>query len=162
MPFMGHVYQFRRDGDFQKARALIIDVRGNSGGGFDFNRSHLNFELDLTKEPLRPRFLKSIAILTDSRCISAGEGWSSWFVAQMRAKLFGHATAGASARKTNYTMTNGLYHVRYPVKAYKGYLDRPIERIRLIPDFDLRQNAVDLANGRDTVLESARKYLLAD
>ena len=57
-------------------------------------------------------------------------------------------------------MTNGLFHVRYPVKAYKGYLDRPIERIGLKPDFVVRQNVQDLVKGRDTVLEAARSYLI--
>jgi len=33
-----------------------------------------------------------------------------------------------------YTLKNGLYKVRYPVKAYRGHLDRPIERIGLQPD----------------------------
>lgn len=144
----------------RNAKGLIIDVRGNSGGRFDFNRSHTNFDPNLTNEPLRPRFLKPIAVLTDSRCISAGEGWASWFVANDRARLFGQPTAGASARKTTYTMINGLYHVRYPVKAYKGYLDRPIERIGLTPDVVVRQSAADLAIGRDTVLEAARTYLI--
>ncbi len=66
------------------ARGLIIDVRGNSGGGFDAERSHRNFDLEDNSEPSRPRFTRHIAVLTDSRCISAGEGWASWFVARQR------------------------------------------------------------------------------
>ena len=99
-------------------------------------------------------------MLTDARCISAGEGWASWFVANKRARVFGEATAGASARKIVYTLSNDLYKVRYPVKAYTGFLDRPIERRGLEPDVTVRQNAQDLAAGRDTVLEAAKRYLL--
>ncbi len=142
------------------ARGLIVDVRGNSGGGFDAARAHRNFDLEDNTEPSRPRFTRSIALLIDSRCISAGEGWASWFVARKRGKLFGEATAGASARKTVYTLTNGLFRVQYPVKAYQGYLDRPIERRGLEPDVVVTPNAQDLADGRDTVLETAKKYLL--
>lgn len=144
----------------KNVRGLIIDVRGNSGGGFDAARSFRNFALDDPAEPERPRYRGPIAMLIDSRCISAGEGWASWFVAKRRAELFGEATAGASSRKTTYTLKNGLYKVVIPVKPYPGFLDRPIERRGIEPDVPIRQNAKDLANGRDTVLEAAKAYLL--
>jgi C-terminal processing protease CtpA/Prc len=147
-------------GELGNARGLIIDVRGNSGGGFDSRRSHTNFMIDDESEPDRPKFNGPIALLIDPRCISAGEGWASWFIANKRAHVLGEATAGASARKTVYTMTNDLYKVRYPVKAYTGYLDRPIERRGLEPDEPVKQNAQDLAVGQDTVLRAAERYLL--
>ena len=148
-------------GELKDARGLIVDVRGNSGGGFDSRRAHLNFALDKdSEEPERPRYKGPIALLIDSRCISAGEGWASWFVANNRARLFGETTAGASSRKIIYELKNGLYKVRFPVKAYKGYLDRPIERFGLKPDVPIFQNAQDLIERRDTVLQAAKQYLL--
>ena len=150
----------RAVGELKDARGLVIDVRGNSGGGFDAPRAHRNFALDDTEEPDRPRFRGPIALLIDSRCISAGEGWASWFVATKRACLFGEATAGASSRKRTYTLKNGLYTVTFPIKAYTGFLDRPIERRGLEPDVLVRPNARDLAAGRDTVLEAAKRYLI--
>jgi C-terminal processing protease CtpA/Prc len=148
-------------GELKDARGLIVDVRGNSGGGFDSRRAHSNFALDKdSEEPERPRYKGPIALLIDSRCISAGEGWASWFVANNRARLFGETTAGASSRKTIYELKNGLYKVRFPVKAYKGYLGRPIERLGLKPDVPIFQNAQDLIERRDTVLQAAKQYLL--
>jgi len=150
-------------GELKTARGLIIDVRGNSGGGFDSGRAHLNFVLGRdSEEPNRPRYKGLIALLIDSRCISAGEGWASWFVANRRARVFGQATAGASSRKMTYELKNGLFKVSFPVRAYTGYLDRPIERVGLVPDVLVRQNAQDLVERRDTVLEAARQYLLED
>jgi C-terminal processing protease CtpA/Prc len=146
--------------DLGKAQGMIIDVRGNSGGGFDSGKAHRNFNPTDPAEPRRPRYAGPIAVLTDARCISAGEGWTSWFVSNNRARLFGETTAGASSRKSEYTLTNGLFRVQFPIKAYTGYLDRPIERTGLVPDVPLMQNARDLAQGRDTVLEAARQYLL--
>ncbi len=147
-------------GELGNARGMIIDVRGNSGGGFDSQRSHINFMTDDATEHDRPKFKGPIALVIDARCISAGEGWASWFIANKRARVFGEATAGASARKIVYKLTNDLYKVRYPVKVYKGFLDRPIERRGLEPDVPVKQNARDLAAGRDTVLEAAKRYLL--
>ena len=57
-------------------------------------------------------------------------------------------------------LRNGLFSVRYPVKAYRGFLDRPIERRGLEPDVTVMPNAADIAEGRDTVLEAARQWLL--
>jgi C-terminal processing protease CtpA/Prc len=168
---VGYVFVRRIKGDLPESidkalaalgdiRSLVIDVRGNSGGGYDAARAVRNFAADDPEEPQRPRFKGPIALLIDERCISAGEGWASWFVATRRAKLFGSATAGASSRKVDYTLTNGLYSVVVPVKAYTGSLDRPIERRGLEPDVPVRCNAKDLAAGKDTVLETAKQYLL--
>ena len=147
-------------GELKDARGLIVDVRGNSGGGFDATRAHRNFAPDDPQEPERPRFGGPLALLIDARCISAGEGWASWFVATERARLFGEATAGASARKRTYTLKNGKYRVTFPVRPYTGFLARPIERRGLEPDVPLSPNAADLAAGQDTVLEAAKSYLL--
>ena len=141
-------------------KGIIIDVRGNSGGGFDAERSFRNFDLDDKEEPDRPRYNGKIALLLDARCISAGEGWASWFIAKKRAKTFGSTTSGASSRKEEYALTNGMYKVIVPVKAYTGFLDRPIERRGLEPDVPVRVNAKDLARGKDTVLETAKKWVM--
>jgi C-terminal processing protease CtpA/Prc len=143
------------------AKGIIIDVRGNSGGGFDRNLAHLNFTSeDEINLPEKPRFKGPLALLVDARCISAGEGWASWFVANKRARLFGETTAGASSRKIRYELKNGLFKVQLPVKFYQGYLDRPIEYHGLRPDVSLLQKAKGIVEKRDTVLEAAEKYLL--
>jgi C-terminal processing protease CtpA/Prc len=170
---IGYIYVRRIRGDLSGAldaalnalgppaqlRGLIIDVRGNSGGGFDADRALRNFDPDDKQEPNRPRYAGPIALLIDERCISAGEGWSSWFFAKHRARAFGTATAGASSRKAEYTLSNGLYKVIVPVKSYTGFLDRTIERRGLEPDVAVRVTSTDLAAGRDTVLETARRWL---
>ena len=143
-------------------KGLIIDVRGNSGGGFDANTAFQNFDRapGNESERHRPHYEGPIALLIDERCISAGEGWASWFVAKKRARLFGTTTAGASSRKETYTLTNGLYKDVIPVKAYTGFLDRPIERKGLEPDVEIRCSASDIAQGRDTVAEAASRWLM--
>ena len=149
-------------GALKDARGLIVDVRGNSGGGFDGAEAFVNFYIDDdTTEPNRPRYKGPMALLIDNRCVSAGEGWASWFIANKRARFFGQSTTGASSRKIEYELTNKLYKVQLPVKPYKGFLDRIIERRGLEPNVPVTQTAADLAAGHDTVLETARDYLLA-
>ena len=166
---IGYIYvrRIRRalNADLDKAVAalkectgLIIDVRGNSGGGFDAASAFRNFDLANKEEPERPRFTGPMAVLIDARCISAGEGWASWFAANQRARFFGEATAGASSRKRTVKVCGGLFRAVFPVKAYKGFLDRPIERIGLEPDVAVKQTAKDLEQGTDTVLQAAREY----
>ena len=164
-----HVRRIRNDliprldqavAELPDVEGLIVDVRGNSGGGFDARRAHVNFTDIMEQDPERPRFTGPIALLIDERCISAGEGWASWFIAKKRARVFGTATAGASARKTTHELNNGLLKITFPVKPYRGFLDRIIEVRGLEPDVALRQTAADLAAGRDTVREAAIAWLL--
>jgi C-terminal processing protease CtpA/Prc len=169
---IGYIYVRRIQGDLgesldraveelKRTDGIIIDVRGNSGGGFDFKTAHYNFNPESPEEEGREKYDKPLAVLISPRCISAGEGWASWFAASERARFFGEPTAGASGRKTTYTLPSGRYKVRYVVKPYKGYLDRYIEGRGLEPDVMVIQTAEDLAEERDTVLEAARTHLLA-
>ncbi len=135
-------------------------LRGNSGGGFDAVRSFANFDASDKSEPDRPKFTGLIAVLIDSRCISAGEGWVSWFRANDRAKFFGATTAGASSRKSTIDVLGGTYRVIYSVKAYRGFLDRPIERLGIEPDVVVPHKAESIAKGKDEVLAAARSHLL--
>jgi C-terminal processing protease CtpA/Prc len=52
-----------------------------------------------------------------------------------------------------------LYKVEVSVRAYAGFLDRPIERRGLEPDVEVRCTARDLSQGKDTVAEAAVTWL---
>ena len=45
------------------------------------------------------------------------------------------------------------------MKAYTGFLDRPIERRGLEPDVAVRCTARDISRGKDTVAEAAAEWL---
>lgn len=135
-------------------RGLVIDLRGNTGGGFDRATAHRAFDPERPVEE-GPRWTGPIVILTDARTISAAEGWASWFRATGRATFVGETTAGASSRKTEIELADGRWRARIPTKAYAGFLDRPIERRGIEPDLAVRPRADDLAAGRDTALEAA-------
>ena len=46
-------------------KGLIVDVRGNTGGGFDAARALRNFDAEDKAEPGRPRFGGTMAVLID-------------------------------------------------------------------------------------------------
>ncbi len=150
----------RAVGELHDCQGLILDVRGNSGGGFDAERAFRSFDPDDHANLNDPVFSGRLAVLIDSRCISAGEGWSSWFKAKNRAKFFGETTAGALGAQKTIDVAGGLFRVTYPLRAYTGFLDRPIERLGIAPDVPVRPNAKDLSQGIDTVLETARRSLI--
>jgi C-terminal processing protease CtpA/Prc len=76
-----------------------------------------------------------------------------------RARLFGTTTEGTSSRNETYTVKGGLDKVVIPVKHYTGFLDRRLERRGLEPDVEVRCRDADLAQGRDTVVEAAIRWL---
>ncbi len=144
--------------EMEPMEGLIIDVRGNGGGGFDTQTAYRSF-IDSPDTPEDYFFEGPVVILTDSGCMSAGEGWSSWFYSSQRATFIGETTAGASSRKEHFPLLGGKYLARIPVKAYTGFLDRPIEYIGILPHLGVRPNREDLARGIDTVVEAAIDYL---
>ena len=149
----------RAVGELKGGRRLMVDVRGNSGGGFDRPGPIATSPSTTRKSPTAP--------------VPRPDRDTDRLTLHQRRRGLGLVVCGQQAgpalRRDNrrrfvaektYTLKNGLYTVTFPVKAYTGFLDRPIERRGLEPDVPLRQNAGDLAAGRDTVLEAAKRYIL--
>jgi C-terminal processing protease CtpA/Prc len=144
------------------SQGLIIDLRGNSGGGFDPKTAFRNFDPsdDVKGLPDRGRYRGPIAVLIDEGTTGAAEEWASWFAARKRARLFGTPTAGSASQTEAYVLSNGLYQVEVPVRASSGFLDRPIEGRGVEPDVEIRCDAQDLAQGCDTVEVAASRWLV--
>ena len=70
--------------------------------------------------------------------------------------------SGASSRKKTIDVLGGAYRVIYSVKAYRGFLDRPIERLGIEPNVVLYHTAESISQGKDEVLIAARKHLLEE
>lgn len=168
---VGYLYVHQNDASMERGiddalarmpqiQRLIIDIRGNAGGGFDPATGFQNFDCE-GPPSAHPRFCGPIAVLIDEFCMSSGEDWVSWFQSSGRARLFGATTAGTSAHKEDYTLINGHYKVRIPVRPYTAWAGRPIERRGIEPDEPVSYSAADIAARRDTVLEAAKAWLVA-
>lgn len=149
---------------------LILDFRGNSGGGFD----HDGFLGRFIPEGKDLAFAKSyrsagpnpyggpIVVIVDATARSAGETGSGMFKEDGRAYMIGESpTAGMSSQKTTIDLPSGLFSLYVSVRSNKGRFNkgRGIEGIGVIPHEIIEYAPKDLADGKDTLILYAEKLL---
>ena len=132
------------------AKGWIVDLRGNSGGGYDQSL------LDALKALPRP-----LAGIIDAGCISAGETLARDLVQLGDARLFGSRTAGASTAKRDWTFPSGVATLSLPVRSRWGIDGRLIEFHGIEPHVEVEAVPEDLLRGLNTEILKAEQYLLA-
>ncbi|PCJ54524.1 MAG: hypothetical protein COA70_05230 [Planctomycetota bacterium] len=147
-------------------RGLIIDFRGNSGGGFD----HDDLLGRFVPEGQTMSFVKSISstgssqyggpiiVIVDGTVVSAGETASGMFKEEGRGYMIGESpTAGMSAAKITLDLPTGkfkLYVSRYSNKG-RWQEGKGIEGLGIQPHQLVEFRAEDLAKGKDTLILEA-------
>jgi C-terminal processing protease CtpA/Prc len=149
---------------------LILDFRGNSGGGFD----HEAFLGRFVPEGETLRFASSypsagpnpyggpIVVIVDATTVSAGETASGIFKEDGRAYMIGSSpTAGMSSSKTTIELPSGLFALYVSVRSNKHRFNggKGIEGIGVIPHETVDYDPRDLAEGKDTLILRAEKLL---
>ncbi len=149
---------------------LILDFRGNHGGGFDHDAflgrfvprgRELTFGKRYKSAGVRP-YGGPIVVIVDGTVISAGETGSGIFKEDGRAYLIGESpTAGMSSQKTTIDLPSGLFSLYVSVGSNKGRFNdgRGIEGIGVIPHEIVEFDPKDLAAGRDTLILRAEALL---
>lgn len=157
---IGYIYLRRMDdsinGGFRKAleahgdaKGWIVDLRGNTGGGYDQELKGLLSKLQ-----------KPVAGIIDAGCVSAGETLARDLVQRCQAKLFGATTAGSSSKKKVFKFPSGIAEIRYSVASRFGPKGKAIEYNGVEPDFVLEADPAEVAAGKNTELLRAEEYLL--
>ena len=151
---------------------LILDFRGNTGGGFD----HDDFLGRFVPRGKTLSFGKSyrstgpkqyggpIVVIVNGTTVSAGETGSGIFKEDGRAYLIGESpTAGMSSSKTTLELPSGLFSLYVSVHSNKARFNngRGIEGIGVLPHEIVEFDPDDLAAERDTLIARAED-LLAD
>jgi C-terminal processing protease CtpA/Prc len=137
------------------AKGLILDVRGNGGGGVP----SIAWPED-----------KPIAILIDPGTLSAGEGFAGHFgdtsknpKRRATIRLFGATTAGSSGEKTHLSTPSGLVTAHFVSRGYKGSLNcgpgGMIEFYGVHPDVEVLPDPALAAKGEDACVEKAKAFL---
>jgi C-terminal processing protease CtpA/Prc len=152
------------------AAGLVLDFRGNSGGGFDHEGfmgrfvpkgKDLAFVNHYASAGPNP-YAGPIVVIVDATVVSAGETASGIFKEDGRAYMIGEsATAGMSSQKTTIELPSGLYGLYVSTSSNKGRFNggKGIEGVGVIPHEILELDPKDLAAGVDTLIKRAQQLL---
>lgn len=153
--------------DIGDAPGMILDMRGNSGGGCDhrevFGRFLKKGEFWGSYEGMGTRpFAGPMIVILDAACASAGETVGGQFGEDQRAYMIGDTpTAGMSSQKTRIAAPSGLFTAYISVASNKGRFNkgRGIEGIGVQPHETVPWEPADLAAGIDTQIRRAEEIL---
>lgn len=161
--------------NFQDAKGLIIDLRGNPGGigamtqglaglfvtaetslGTSKNRLE---ETRLSVFPQDNPYKGKVIILTDSGTGSASEVFTAGMQGIKRAKVVGTTSAGAVLPAVIEKLPTGAKFL-YATSDYKSPNNILVEGRGVIPDVEVKLTRKTLLKGRDLQIETAIKEIL--
>ena len=159
-----------------KAKSLIIDLRGNSGGYIDTLKEMLGHFTDhdiqlgdkVTRKSTKPETVKTrapiysgnVIVLVDRNSASAAELFARVIQLEKRGKVIGDRSAGAVMEAeeledsvgTDYQVSYGLSITTANVVMSDG---KSLENTGVIPDELMTPSPNDMAAGQDPVLSHA-------
>ncbi len=129
-------------------KAWIVDLRGNTGGGYDTSLKTLIRKLG-----------RKVAAILDAGSVSAAETFSRDLVNVCKARIFGACSAGSSSSKKVWRFPSGIASIRYSVRSRSGVGGKPIEFFGIEPDVDIEADPEHVAAGRNTEIVVALAWL---
>jgi len=159
-------------GDLDAIPGMILDFRGNSGGGCDHEAFEARFvplgqEMErLVRDPLPGAGPKTyggpLVVIVDGTVVSAGETTSGMFKEDGRAYMIGESpTAGMSSQKTTFELPSGLFELKVSIGSNRSSFNggRGIEGIGVPPHELVEFDPEELAAGVDTLIRRAEELL---
>ena len=154
-------------------KALIIDIRGNTGGLFQnaLFVANLFLENDILVKVLDNNkkintykadsgmiYSAPLVVLVDKNSASASEILAGALKDNNRAKLIGGATFGKGLVQKVYSLPNST-GINLTVARYLTPKGSQIDKIGIKPDFEVQFTKEDLIEGKDSQFEFAMNYL---
>lgn len=151
---------------------LVLDFRGNSGGGFDHEALFGRFLPAGTEWQAGVKYRSAgphpyggpIVVIVDATVRSAGETGAGIFLEDGRAYGIGESpTAGMASQKTTIDLPSGLFQLYVSVASNKARFQdgKGIEGVGVIPNEIVAFDPADLAAQRDTLIVRAEALLAA-
>jgi C-terminal processing protease CtpA/Prc len=143
---------------FEGIKGLIIDLRGNGGGGYN---AEVFKRFDEKQGPLPgiPFYQGDIAVLIDAGTFSAGETFARDLVHAGGAHLMGSRTAGSSTAKRAWKLPHGLGTVIFPRRSRWGFDSQPIEYNGIAPHEAVEVVPYEIQKGVNSGIRRAEQYL---
>jgi C-terminal processing protease CtpA/Prc len=153
-----------------KVPGLILDFRGNTGGGLDHDAflghfvpkgQTLSFAKKYASAGENP-YGGPIVVIVDATVVSTGETLSGIFKEDGRGYMIGESnTAGMSSQKTTIDLPSGLFSLYVSVSSNKGRFNggKGIEGIGVVPHEIVAFDRNDLGAGVDTLIRRAEAIL---
>lgn len=156
--------------DLADVPGIILDFRGNSGGGFDHEALMGRFVPAGTELAFAKRYASAgtrpyggpVVVIVDGSIVSAGETAAAIFKEDGRALMIGEsATAGMSSGKETIDLPSGKYSLYVSVSSNLGRANggRGLEGIGAIPHVVIEFDPKDLAASQDTLIRRAGELL---
>ena len=172
-------------GEFFKAcRGIVIDIRDNGGGSLGYSedfasvfmrektltgyirhktgQGHSDFsELSEVYTPKNSRLdwsERRVVVITNRRCYSATNDFVCRVKNAPNVTVIGGITGGGGGIPTSNELPNG-WMVRFSSVQILDVDHRQIE-FGIAPDVEVMMNAIDVANGFDTLIEQAIAFIL--
>jgi CubicO group peptidase (beta-lactamase class C family) len=167
------------------APALIVDLRGNSGGSthisdpiagrlmsrpFTYGREHYPARLpqrgwrpwiDYRVQPRGATYTGPVVLLIDEGTFSTAENFVVALVDSGRATTVGRQSGGGSGNPISFRLTGGG-RARFSTGDFRRNDGRPIEGQGIAPDVPVTWTVEDLRQGRDPDLVAAEALLSAE
>lgn len=134
-----------------KMKGWIVDMRGNTGGGYD--RALI--------ERIQ-KFPRPAAVLIDAGCVSAGETLARDFRVQADARLFGSKSGGSSSAKRTWSFPSGVASIRIPVRSRWRSDREPIEYNGIDVDVQVEAVPEEVKAGKNSAILRAHEYILRE
>ena len=131
------------------AQGWIVDLRGNSGGGYG---NELTDQIKSLKVP--------VAVIVDAGCISAGETLARDFVNYAKARIFGTVSAGSSSSKQDWTFPSGIASIKFSTRSRMGLDDKVIEFYGITPHEITEVVPEEALAGENSCIKRAEEYLM--